>query len=168
MSAPLTVRAYIGLGSNLDDPRAQVLRACAELSELPDTQFVARSSLYRSAPLGGLDQPDYINAVAALDTRLGARPLLTHLRGIEDRHGRVRSAQRWASRTLDLDLLLYGDAVFTDHELVVPHPAIAERAFVLYPLAELAPELAIPGHGALATLLARCPYRGIERLDSAA
>jgi len=175
---PLAValRAYIGLGSNLDDPVAQLRRALRALATLPMTQLHAHSSLYRSAPLGGLDQPEYINAVAALDTRLTAADaldtrltaadLLENLFAIERAQGRVRGGgARWQSRTLDLDLLLYGDQRIADATLTVPHPALSERAFVLYPLQEIAPVLNIPGLGDLGTLIARCPKTSLQRLE---
>lgn len=164
---PLAValRAYIGLGSNLDDPVAQLRRALRALATLPMTQLHAHSSLYRSAPLGGLDQPEYINAVAALDTRLTAADLLENLFAIERAQGRVRGGAHWQSRTLDLDLLLYGDQHIDDATLTVPHPAFSERAFVLYPLQEIAPVLNIPGMGDLGTLIARCPKTSLQRLE---
>lgn len=164
---PLAValRAYIGLGSNLDDPVAQLRRALRALARLPMTQLHAHSSLYRSAPLGGLDQPEYVNAVAALDTRLTAADLLENLFAIERAQGRVRGGARWQSRTLDLDLLLYGDQRIDDATLTVPHPALSERAFVLYPLQEIAPVLNIPGLGDLGPLIARCPKTSLQRLE---
>jgi 2-amino-4-hydroxy-6-hydroxymethyldihydropteridine diphosphokinase len=158
------IRAYVALGSNLDAPRAQVRRALAELSELPGTTLVAQSSLYRTPPMGPQDQPPYINAVAALDTNLSAINLLKALLGIERAHGRVRGGERWGPRTLDLDVLLYGDQQIDDASLTVPHPGIADRAFVLYPLSEIAPGIVIPGKGALPALLASCPPEGIERM----
>lgn len=160
------IRAYVGLGSNLDDPERQLRRALRALTELPHTQFVAHSGLYRSAPLGGLDQPDYLNAVAALDTHLSAAALLAELLAIEQRQGRVRGAQRWQPRTLDLDLLLFGEQQLQDATLTVPHPGLPTRAFVLYPLCEIAPGLVIPGLGELAALIAQCPRIELQRLDS--
>ena len=161
----VVIRAFVGLGSNLDNPQEQLRRALQALSELPRTQLVAHSNLYRSAPLGGLDQPDYLNAVAALDTHLSAPELLTELQAIEQRQGRVRSAQRWQARTLDLDLLLYGEQQLHDAVLTVPHPGMAERAFVLYPLQEIAPDLVIPGLGELSALIAQCPRADLQCLD---
>lgn len=160
------IRAFVGLGSNLDNPQAQLRRALRALTELPLTLLAAHSSLYRSAPLGGLDQPDYLNAVAALDTRLSAPELLAALQTIEHQQGRVRSAQRWQARTLDLDLLLYGELQLQDAALTVPHPGIRERAFVLYPLREIAPDLVIPGLGELSALIANCPRATLQCLDS--
>jgi len=159
-----SVAAYIGLGSNLDDPRAQVTRALQELAQIARTRLVARSPLYRSDPLGPPDQPDYINAVARLDTALDADALLDALQAIEQHHHRKRD-RHWGPRTLDLDLLLYGDAVIHSARLQVPHPHMHERAFVLQPLADIAPGLCPPGQAPLAELLARCPAGGLERLD---
>ncbi len=153
------IQAYVGLGSNLNDPVQQVQVALAALSDLPETRCVRHSSLYRSAPLGQADQPDYINAVAMLDTRLSARQLLTELQAMERIHGRVRGAERWGPRTLDLDILLYGDMQLESEELTVPHPRLAERSFVLYPLCEIAPDLEIPGLGSVQQLMAACRAR---------
>ena len=149
--------AFVALGSNLDDPRRQVERALAELDGIPGTRVTAHSHLYRSPPLGPTDQPDFINAVAALETTLAPRALLDALIDIERAHGRIRDGQRWGPRTLDLDLLLHGDTVQDEAGLALPHPGLTQRAFVLYPLAELAPDLGIPGAGPLRALLARVP-----------
>ena len=161
-----TVRAYIGLGSNLADPLHQVARALDELSCIPQSQFIAGSRLYRSAPLGPRDQPDYINAVAAIDTQLDAKTLLQHLHNIEQQHGRVRDGERWGARTLDLDLLLYGDEISSDDALTLPHPGAHARAFVLAPLCALAPELEIPGKGRVVDLLDACRAQCVEVVDS--
>jgi 2-amino-4-hydroxy-6-hydroxymethyldihydropteridine diphosphokinase len=144
--------AYVGLGSNLEDPGAQVRRALGELAEIPVTRVTAHSPLYKSPPLGPSDQPDYINAVAALDTGLAALELLAALCDIEQRHGRKRDGVRWGPRSLDLDLLLYGDVVMDTPELTLPHPGLPERAFVLYPLFDVAPQLAVPGRGTVREL----------------
>ena len=159
------VRAYIGLGGNLDQPAARIRRARAALSVLPNTREAAFSRLYRSAPMGPSDQPDYVNAVMALDTELEPLALLDHLQAIENVEGRVRLGQRWGPRTLDLDLLLYGDDVIQHERLTVPHPGLHQREFVLYPLFEIAPELTIPGRGALRDWVAACPRRGLEAMD---
>ncbi len=159
-----TIRAYIGIGSNINDPERQVKRALEALAALPRSRLRKHSDLYRSCPMGPQDQPDYINAVAELETRLPALELLDFLQDIENQQGRVRGAVRWGPRTLDLDLLIYGQARIEEAGLTVPHPGIAERAFVLYPLSEIAPDLAIPGLGALQELLRRCPPEGLERL----
>ncbi len=147
--------AYIGLGSNLADPQAQLQRAFVELAGLPQSRLRAQSSLYRSAPMGPQDQPDYVNAVAALETALSPLALLAELQALEHAHQRVRG-EYWGPRTLDLDLLLYADQRIDLPTLSVPHPGLYERNFVLYPLAEIAPGLDIPGFGALGELLARC------------
>ena len=157
----MNVTAYIGLGANLDDPAAQVEFAFSELARLTHTALAARSSLYVSAPVGYDRQPDFINAVAKLETRLSPRALLTALLDIEHRHGRERTFRN-APRTLDLDLLLYGDARFHEPGLALPHPRMHERAFVLEPLREIAPGLIIPGHGPLKSLLALCADQPIQ------
>jgi 2-amino-4-hydroxy-6-hydroxymethyldihydropteridine diphosphokinase len=159
------VRAYVGVGSNQADPVGQVRAALTELAGLPQTVVVARSSLYRSAPMGPPDQPDYINAVAGLDSGLSALELLHALQAIETAHGRVRRGVRWGPRTLDLDLLLYGNARFNFPELTVPHPGLHQRAFVLYPLEEVAAGLNIPGQGRLTALLGRVSPEGLERVQ---
>ena len=156
-------RAYIGIGSNLDEPQAQVARAFDELAGLPQTRLSRRSSLYRTAPMGHAAQPDFINAVAALDTELGALDLLGELQAIERRHDRQRSFRN-APRSLDLDLLLYGDACIDEPQLTVPHPRLHERAFVLQPLAEIAPQLRIPGQGGIDQWLKACAAQKIERI----
>ncbi len=155
------VTAYIGLGSNLADPVLQVRGACEALKQLPETVLLACSSLYLSPPMGPADQPDYINAAAALETTLSPHALLAQLQAIEQAQGRVRGA-RWGARTLDLDLLVYGERVIADDRLNVPHPGLAERAFVLYPLQEIAPNLQIPGLGSLDKLVANCPKAGLQ------
>lgn len=138
-----TVRAYVALGANIGAPVQHLRAAVVDLAALPGTRVVARSSLYRSAPVGLVDQPDFINAVVAIDTPLAALPLLHALLAIEARHGRVRSVPN-APRTLDLDLLMHGDTIMAGAELTLPHPRMHERAFVLQPLAELAPERVPP------------------------
>ena len=156
-------KAFIGLGANLGDPEAQVRRAFAALAELPRTRLLAASSLYRSAPVGVVGQLDFVNAVAELETALGARALLEALLAEESRFGRAREFPN-APRTLDLDLLLYGDRVIAEPGLFVPHPRMHERAFVLAPLAEIAPDIAIPGRGRAAALLAACADQRIEKI----
>jgi len=160
-AAPQTV--YVGLGSNLDNPKQQLLRAFNELGELPHTELVARSSLYRSHPLGPADQPDYINAVACLRTSLEPLELLDALQAIEQAHRRVR-VQHWGPRTLDLDILLYGERQIDQPRLQVPHPHMFERSFVLQPLSEIAADLRVAGHGPLSDLLAACEQLGLERI----
>ncbi len=163
-SKPPWVRAFVALGSNLQDPAAQVRRARQALGALPHTRLVACSALYRSPPLGPPDQPEYVNAVACLCTRLAAEELLRALHGIEREQGRARQGPRWGARTLDLDLLLYGGARIDEPHLTVPHPRMHERAFVLYPLHEIAPHVCIPGRGALVALLERVPAHGLRIL----
>lgn len=158
--------AYIGLGSNLAQPELQLRQALEALAALPQTQVIAQSSLYVSEPLGPADQPDYVNAVAALETDLAPLELLAELQAIEVRQGRVREGERWGPRTLDLDVLLYGDLQSDDPQLTLPHPGLYERNFVLYPLAEIAPGLEIPGQGPLEELLARCARGRLEKLSS--
>ena len=158
-----STKAFIGLGANLGDREAQVRRAFAALAELPGTRLLAASSLYRSAPVGVVAQPDFINAVAEIETALTARALLDALLAEERRFGRTRKFPN-APRTLDLDLLLYGDRVIDEPGLVVPHPRMHERAFVLAPLAEIAPDIAIPGKGSAAALLAACADQRIEKI----
>ena len=161
----MTQPAYVALGSNLADPLQQVRSALAALATLPDTTRIAHSSLYLSAPLGPPEQPDYINAVCQLATCLSAEQLLDRLLEIENQHGRIRGVERWGPRTLDLDLLLYGGMQLQTAHLTLPHPRLHERSFVLYPLYELAPALIIPGHGALAELIKRCPAQGLRKHD---
>lgn len=159
----MTTRAYIALGSNLGDPLATVQAAFAALRTLPETTLVAASSLYRSAPVGLKHQPDFINAVAAVDTALGAEALLEELFAIEARFGRRRDFHH-APRTLDLDLLLYGSETRSTPRLTLPHPRLHERAFVLLPLLELAPDIAIPGRGPAHDLMAACREQKLAKL----
>jgi len=162
------VTAYIGLGSNLDVPDRQVERALLELDALPQTRLVARSRLYRTAPWGGVEQPDFINAVAQLETGLDAQTLMRELLAIEQRAGRRRDGERNGPRVLDLDLLLYGSECIKGADLQVPHPRLHERAFVLVPLVEIAPDLAVPGQGRVGELLARAgATHGVAPVDSA-
>ena len=155
--------AFIALGSNLSDPAAQVNSGFAALAVLPASRVIARSSLYRSAPVGYADQPDFINAVAAIETTLAPRALLEALFAIERRHDRVREFPN-APRTLDLDVLLYGDLQLHERGLTIPHPRMHELAFVLLPLAEIAPRCAIPGRGAVAELLRTIDVAGVTQL----
>ena len=156
--------AYIGVGSNLEDPRAQVLTALARLGDLPKTHLVLASRLYRSRPLGRVAQPDFVNAVAGILTRLDPNALLTELRAIESAMGRPKRHERWGPRIIDLDLLAHGRERRTEAELTLPHPGIVERNFVLYPLAEIAPDLELPGLGRVADLAAAVTVEGITRL----
>lgn len=157
--------AYIGLGANVGDPVAQIRTALEDLQSLPDTTRMSHSSLYRTAPVGPQDQPQFINAVACLETGLSAITLLRHMQDIENRHGRRRDGQRWGPRVLDLDLLLFGDERIREPELIVPHPEMTRRGFVLYPLVEIAPDIHIPGHGLAAERLNEVDHTGIERME---
>lgn len=156
--------AHVGLGSNLEDPERQVRQGFEELGRLPGTRLLAHSSLYRTAPMGKSDQPDFINAVAVLDTELTPSDLLRHLLAIEARHARVR-VERNGPRTLDLDLLLLGHQVIHGPGLEVPHPRMHERAFVLLPLSEVSPEAVIPGRGPVAQLLWQVSDQRVSRID---
>jgi 2-amino-4-hydroxy-6-hydroxymethyldihydropteridine diphosphokinase len=161
------VTAYVALGANLADPVAQVKAGIAALATLPHTQLKAQSSLYRTAPVGYADQPDFINAVAAVDTSLRPRDLLDALLAIEIDHGRVRQFAN-APRTLDLDVLLYDDLQMHEEGLTIPHPRMHERAFVLAPLAEIAPHCVIPGRGNVSELLRAVDGGGVTRLNAGA
>jgi len=158
--------AYIGLGSNLEDPLDQLRRAFADIDKLPDTRLVARSSLYRSAPIGLLDQPDFVNAVAKIETSLAPQVLLQALLHIEHQHGRERTIRN-APRTLDLDVLLYDDMQLHEPGLTIPHPQMHLRAFVLRPLLEIAPDVVIPGMGLAHQSLQSCLNQTLEILPSA-
>jgi 2-amino-4-hydroxy-6-hydroxymethyldihydropteridine diphosphokinase len=157
--------AYIALGANLDNPAAQVMAGFAALAALPRTDLVMQSSLYRTAPVGYADQPDFINAVAEVETVLSPRELLNALLAIEEEHGRVREFPD-APRTLDLDVLLFGDLQMREDGLTIPHPRMHERAFVLVPLAEIAPLCEIPGHGSVSELLRGMDVSGVTRIDA--
>lgn len=156
-------RAYIALGSNLQQPQQQVLQAFTELGRLPKTRVIKRSSLYTSAPVGYDDQPDFINAVAEIDTDLTPRELLHALLALENKHGRERPFPN-APRVLDLDLLLYNNMVMDTEELTLPHPRMHERGFVLLPLAEIAPALILPRYGNVAKLAQACAKSGVEKV----
>ncbi|MCK9394999.1 MAG: 2-amino-4-hydroxy-6-hydroxymethyldihydropteridine diphosphokinase [Methylobacter sp.] len=159
------VAVYIGLGSNLENPVLQIKSARTAIAAIAGVEELAFSSLYHSAPMGPQDQPDYVNAVMCIATSLSPMELLRCLQYIENNQGRVRKAERWGARTLDLDMLIYGDQIIELPDLTVPHEGIAERAFVLYPLSEIAPQLPVPGKGNIADLLAKCPMNGLKRLD---
>jgi 2-amino-4-hydroxy-6-hydroxymethyldihydropteridine diphosphokinase len=160
------VDVYVGLGSNLNDPIGHVTRGLRELARIKNTEAVAHSCLYASAPMGPPEQPHYINAVAHLRTALAPLALLDELSEIEQAHGRVRGQERWGPRTLDLDILLYGDREIRSETLIVPHAGLHERAFVLYPLQELAGNLEVPGRGPLRELVQRCPRGELRKLDT--
>jgi len=156
-------RCFVALGANLGDPARTVGAAVEAMRHLPGTRFVAASSLYRTAPVGLRRQPDFINAVVELVAVSPAPTLLDALFDIEARFGRRRSVRN-APRTLDLDLLLYGEQTSDDPHLILPHPRLHERAFVLAPLAEIAPGLSIPGRGEVEDLLRRCAGQRVEKL----
>lgn len=155
--------AYIALGANLGDPAATVNAAFAALDQLPQSRLLATSALYRTAPVGIAEQPEFINAAARIETTLAPEALLDALLAIEQAFGRVR-AERNGPRTLDLDILLYEDLTLVTPRLSLPHPRLHLRAFVLQPLADLAPDLAIPGRGSLAAWLPAVANQGICRL----
>jgi 2-amino-4-hydroxy-6-hydroxymethyldihydropteridine diphosphokinase len=159
--------AYVGVGSNLADPRAQVERALQSLARLPESRILRSSRLYRSAPWGMLDQPEFVNAAAALETKLSPQALMQALLAIERNAGRERGGGRWGPRILDLDLLLYGSLTLAEPGLQLPHPHLHERAFVLLPLAEIAPHLEVPGRGPISALLASIDTAGCHLIDTA-
>ncbi len=158
------MRCFIGLGSNLENPQQQINTAIKDIGKINYVSVTKLSSLYKSPPMGPQDQPDYINAVVEIETTLSAHDLLDSLQAIEQQHGRVRK-RHWGERTLDLDILLYAQQLINDERLTVPHPGISERAFVIYPLAEIAPELKIPEKGIVADLMHSCPAAGLEKLE---
>jgi len=163
----MTVRVYVGLGSNLEDPVAQVLEAVEELEMIPDSILASRSSLYRGKPMGVADQPDYVNAVVAMDTLLSAENFLQELTRIEDLQGRVRDGDKWGPRIIDLDLLMYGKQKINTPDLTVPHPGMHERDFVIIPLSELAGDVNIPGQGRLTALINKCENHSLRKLVTA-
>ena len=156
--------AYIGVGSNLEDPRKQVLTACARLAEVPRTRVMLTSRLYVSRPLGPVPQPDFVNAVAGVLTQLAPVALLAQLRALESAMGRSAERVRWGPRIIDLDLLALGSERRSDPHLTLPHPGIVERNFVLYPLAEIAPDLELPGMGRVTDLKGRVTSDGLTPL----
>lgn len=158
------VRAYIGLGSNLAEPLVQLHQAIDALRGIPSSHLLCVSSFYRSLPMGPQEQPDYLNAVAVLNTSLEPEALLDAMQAIELTQGRVRDI-RWGPRTLDLDLLLYGNRVIDTERLQVPHVGLFQRNFVLYPLQEVEPELVFPGGEYIKEIISGCSTEGLERLD---
>jgi 2-amino-4-hydroxy-6-hydroxymethyldihydropteridine diphosphokinase len=157
--------AYIGLGSNLAEPIVQINTARKAIAAITGAQELAFSGLYHSLPMGPQDQPDYVNAVMGITTDLLPMALLRRLQAIEIEQGRARTGERWGARTLDLDILIYGDQIIDLPDLTIPHPGISERSFVLYPLFEISPHLLVPGKGPIADLITRCPLSGLKRLD---
>jgi 2-amino-4-hydroxy-6-hydroxymethyldihydropteridine diphosphokinase len=156
--------AYVAIGSNLNNPRAQLLEACRRLAALPRSQGIRLSRFYRTRPMGPQDQPDFVNAAAGLLSQLSARELLGHLLQIERDMGRVR-IERWGPRIIDLDLIWMQGEVLDEAQLKVPHPGVSSRNFVLYPLADIAPTLTIPGHGKVSDLLQAAGDDGISVLE---
>ncbi len=156
--------AYVGVGSNLEEPARQVERAFDALSRLPSTRLVLRSPLYRTPPFGEIVQPAFVNAAAGLLTQLAPEDLLAALRAIERDLGRLPPRERWGPRVIDLDLLVVGRETRATDSLKLPHPGIAERDFVLFPLADIAPDLEVPGLGRVAKLKERVANRGVEKL----
>jgi 2-amino-4-hydroxy-6-hydroxymethyldihydropteridine diphosphokinase len=152
---------FIGIGSNLQDPALQVQKAIIALRSLSYTKLLKSSSLYVSQPLGPGEQPPYINAVAEVETQLSPASLLAHLQELENQQGRVRK-ERWGPRTIDLDILLYGKEVLITEKLIIPHVALKEREFVIYPLSEIAEHLILPDGEALSDVKRRCPLRGLH------
>jgi 2-amino-4-hydroxy-6-hydroxymethyldihydropteridine diphosphokinase len=157
--------AYVGIGSNLQQPHRQVLRAWERLARLPATLAVFRSPLYGSRPFGPVAQPDFVNAVAGLLTRLDAEGLFTALQALERALGRTRGGPRWGPRLIDLDLLVFGRECREGAQLCLPHPGIVERNFVLYPLGDIAPDLDVPGLGRVSELRARLTPEGLWPLE---
>jgi len=161
----LWTAAYVGVGSNLEQPASQVTRALHALRGLPHTRLERMSSLYGSKPMGPATQPDYVNAVAALLTQLQVHPFFDALRALETQLGRQPPQERWGPRIIDLDLLLFGQQRLECAQLMLPHPGIEQRNFVLYPLREVAPELRVPGSGRVTALAARVSSDGIWRYE---
>jgi len=155
---------YIGLGSNLDDPKQQIISAFDEISHLPETQLRLKSSLYLSFPMGPQDQDKYVNAVAKISSLLSPIDLLDQLQTIEQRHHRERKLQQWGPRTLDLDLLLYDNRTIDSDRLIVPHYGLKQRSFVLIPLVEIAPELRLPDGSDIQELAKKIGGQGIQKL----
>ncbi|MBD3670841.1 MAG: 2-amino-4-hydroxy-6-hydroxymethyldihydropteridine diphosphokinase [Gammaproteobacteria bacterium] len=161
----MSTRCYVALGSNLQQPNLQLDFAIKAMSGLDATRLISQSSYYRSRPMGPQDQPDYLNAVAELETGLEAEALLDRLQAIEMEQGRERT-RHWGPRTLDLDILLFGDEVIDSERLKVPHPGLFQRNFVLYPLHEIRPGLIFPDGQSLAELIENCPADGLARMES--
>lgn len=156
--------AFIALGSNLNKPKQQVLLAIAAIIQLPHTSLIKNSSLYKTAPVGYDDQPDFINAVLEVETKLSPLALLRELLIVEEKQGRERSFPN-APRVLDCDLLLYDDIVMNTKELILPHPRMHERGFVMLPLAEIAPDLVLKKYGKASDLAKQCANQGVEKID---
>ena len=164
-TASVSTIAYIGLGSNLEQPVAQITLARIAIASITGVQELAFSSLYHSLPMGPQDQPDYVNAVMGVKTDLLPMALLRSLQAIENDQGRQRIGERWGARTLDLDVLIYGEQEIDVPDLTIPHKGLEERSFVLYPLFEIAPQIIVPGKGSITDLIAKCPLSGLRRMD---
>jgi len=161
---PLSI-SYIGLGSNLGNPKKQIADACKTLNTVASTSILALSSLYQSTPLGTVEQADFINAVAKISTRLSPSALLASLQAIEQNQKRVRKIH-WGPRTIDLDILLFDNLVINEPDLVIPHPQITQRNFVLVPLGEIEPKLQLPSGELLSTLLTGCGMNGLQKIHT--
>lgn len=156
--------AFLGLGANLNEPSKQIIQAINAINALEKTTLIAQSSLYRTNPMGPQDQNDFINAVIEIKTALAPEELLNNLQTIEQQHGRVRKAERWGPRTLDIDVLTYAQQVINSARLTVPHYGIKERNFVLIPLFEICPSMVLPCGTSIETLVTEVGYQGIEKL----
>ncbi len=159
-------KVYLGLGSNLAEPIKQLDEALKALEQIPQTKLGKCSSYYKSQPMGPSDQPDFVNAVALLETEQAPLTLLKYTQHIELAQGRVRKAQQWGPRTLDIDILLYGNQQLDYPELVVPHYGMGSREFVLYPLLEISPDLTLPSGERLSALVKRCPLNDLQVIDT--
>ncbi|MFK7994053.1 MAG: 2-amino-4-hydroxy-6-hydroxymethyldihydropteridine diphosphokinase [Granulosicoccus sp.] len=156
-------RVFVALGSNLGDRESHVLQGILDIQQIPDCSNIVSSSIYETAPMGPQDQPDYLNSVCSFQCELEPAQLLAELKQIEKHHGRVQTTERWTARPLDLDILLFGDQQINTEELTIPHVGIAQRSFVLWPLAELDKTLNIPGLGPVSDLMDNCQRYGIQR-----
>lgn len=152
---------YIGLGANLQSPLATIKLALEELANLPNSEFIAVSKIYSSKPMGPADQPDYINAVALIKTELTAHDLFKHTCSVEDKHERTRLGEHWGARTLDLDILLFGQQLINDETLIVPHYGLQQREFVIYPLLDITPDLVLPCGASVSALTSNIPLNGM-------
>ena len=157
------MKVYVALGSNLGDREAHLIQGAKDIEELQDCSGLVMASLYETEPMGPQDQPDYLNSVCSFDCELEPLDLMHELKLIERQHGRVQSTERWRARPLDLDIILFGDRSVNTEELVIPHPGLAKRSFVLWPLAELNEGLSIPELGSIQQLMENCDRLGIQR-----
>jgi len=159
------VKVYVALGSNLGDREAHLIQGAKDIEELEPCSGLVMSSIYETRPMGPQDQPDYLNSVCTFDCELEPAELLNELKLIERQHGRIQSTERWRARPLDLDILLFGDRLVDTPDLKIPHAGLADRAFVLWPLAELNETLQIPEHGDVQQLMKRCDSLDIRRIS---